>query len=331
MLSWPPALIYTALSFVAALGAFQAVALHNRLEGLAWPFGPRHKRLGYLVAGLLLGGALFGEVALVFLDVLVPPPTWAVAFVAGSGLALPVLIAGAGFRLLWRKIGRRSFPLSGSPVEVGPLRATFYRPTEKGKAAVCLLPDPTAPGDDVTTLVQALLEQEIFVLVIDWRSQKHLDRLTLQGLVSVGISHLAQRPEIKGQRVGLVGVGLGGDLALRSMATDSGVAAGLAIEPVLSTRRPELGLEALRDLSWFEARRRARRRRHSPLVEELAGLEAIPRILPRPVGIVVNHAAGLNRAGPFEVIRVEGGGPLVPAAHAEVARRTALWFTKHLT
>jgi dienelactone hydrolase len=178
--------------------------------------------------------------------------------------------------------------------------------------------------------VRALVEEGIAVLALDWRSLGRSDRLTMQGLASVGVSHLAEQAEIDGERVGIVGVGLGGDLALRSAAMDSDVAAVLAIEPVLSGRRPMLGIEALRGLSWFGAQLRARRWRRSPLAKALDALSAVPRVAPRPVAIVVGSAGGPNSVGTLEILQVAGGCPLIPAAHEEAVQRAAQWFAEHL-
>lgn len=330
--NWLSALVQAALTFVAALGAFQTAALRNGLDGLAWPVGLRHKRWGYFVAALLMMTAFIGEAALVLLGVDLRPLGWVLTLFVGSGLALLVSLVGAAVRLRWNKMRRRRPPHWGSPVELGPLRATFYRPTGPGPfPALCLLPDLSAPGDDLTPLAQALVEGSIAVLTLDWRSLDHPDRLTLPGLVSVSVSHLAERAEIYAEQVGIVGVGLGGDLALQSAAMDSGVAAVLAIEPVLSSQRPVLGLEALRGLSWFEAQRRAWRWRHSSLVKELDALAAAPHVTSRPVAIVVDSAGGPNSAGACEILRVVGSCPLTPAAHGETVQRTAQWLREHLT
>jgi hypothetical protein len=323
--------LQTALTFLAALGAIQVAALRNKFEGLAWPVGPRHKQPGYVLATLLMAFALLGGMLLVSPGAPLPPWLSVPILLAGIGLALLVTIAGAAIRLQWRQRHPRQPAHQGQPVELGPLQATFYQPEGQGPfPALCLLPDPTAPGDDLTELVQALVEHNIAVLAFEGRLLNDPDRLTLQGLVAVGVSHLAQWPEVDAGQVGLVGVGLGGDLALRSAAMDPGVAAALAIEPVLSTRRPGLGLESLHALSWFEAQRRARRWRHSTLVGELDGLAAIPCIVPRPVAIVVGCAGGATGVENLDILRGESGCPLISAAHTKVVNRATAWLTEHL-
>jgi len=143
---------------------------------------------------------------------------------------------------------------------------------------------------------------------------------------------LARWPEIDAQQVGLLGLGLGGDLALRSAAMDSGVAAVLAIEPVLSPRRPGIGLEALRALSWFEARRRSHRWRRSVLVKGLNALAAIPCIAPRPVAIVVGGSGGESHvADHVEVVRLDRGCFLKPATRTRALEYATGWMKEHLT
>ena len=131
--------------------------------------------------------------------------------------------------------------------------------------------------------------------------------------------------------MGLAGVGLGGDLALRSAAMDTDVAAVLAIEPVLLSRRPALGLETLRSLPWFDARRRAHRWRRSRLVKELGALEAAPRATSGSVAIVVSSAVGSNSAGALEILRVVESSPFTPAAHKETVEQITQWLREHLT
>jgi len=321
------ALAYAALAFVAALGGLGIVAMHRGLDGLAWPIGVRHRRLGYLVAGLLMAVAL---AAGLLINPLAPPLSVIVILVA-MDVAVWVVIVGAAIRL---RRGRRRYPTSlrgGKLVEVGPLQARFYQPGGEGVVpGVCLLSDPTAPDDDLNALVQALVERGIAVLVLDWLSLDSADRLMLQGVVAVGVSHLARWPEINAARVGLLGVGLGGDLALRSAAMDPGVAAVLAIEPVLSVQRPWQGLDALSTLSWFEARRRAHRWRHSPLVKELDALAAIPSVVPRPAAVVVGCLGESEAVEGLEILRHGDGCSLVPAARSGAVQRAIAWFEEHL-
>jgi fermentation-respiration switch protein FrsA (DUF1100 family) len=212
------------------------------------------------------------------------------------------------------------------------VQAIFYQPTGRGPfPALCLLPDPTAPGDNLTDLAQALVESNVAVLVLDWRSLNNPDRLTLQGLVAVGISHLTRWPETDAGRVGLAGVGLGGDLALRGAAADAGVAAVLALEPVLANRRPGLGLAALRDLSWFEARKRARAWRRSALVKELDALTAIRAVAKRPIAIVTGLAGDTQTIDNLDILCTEEGCPLVSAAHAEKVSCAVAWLKERLS
>jgi hypothetical protein len=331
---WPFILVHTTLASIAVWGALQATALRNGLGGIAWPIGPRHRLWGYFWAAILMMSAFVGEAVLVLLDVELPPLWWMLALFVGGGLALVLVIVGASLRLTWIKLRRRPPSCHSTPVELGSLRATFYQPdADEPRAfpAICLLPDPTAPGDNMSLLVQALVDRGIAVLTLDWRSLKRSNRLTLQGSVSVGISHLVERAETDAEHVGMVGIGLGGDLALRSAAMDSNVAATLAIEPVLSHRRPMPGLTALPRLSWFDAQRRAHRWRHSSLVEELDALAAIPRLDPRPVAIVVGSTSGPNNAGVLEILRMGEIYPFTPADHSETVTRTVQWFMERLS
>lgn len=328
-----PLLVQGTLSFTAFMGALQIIASRHGLEGLAWLAGPQRRRVGTLLAGLLIGIAFLGGLLLPALPGAPPPALLgATALFAGGGLALPAALVGASVRLRWSERTHHALPSPGQPLALGPLSALFYRPEGQGPfPALCLLPDPTAPGDDLTRLVHALTSQRIAVLALDGRSLGTPDRLTLQGYVAVGISHLTQWPETDAGLIGLVGVGLGGDLALRSAAMDSGVTAVAAIEPVLSPHRPGLGLEALHTLSWLTARRRAHRWHRSPLVRELDALAAIPRIAPRPAAIIVGCAEGPTSVGSLEILRTEEGCTFMPATHQKAVNRAARWLKEHLS
>jgi hypothetical protein len=208
-------IVYMVLALLAASGGVQIAALRGGLAGLAWPVGPRYRRFGYVLAGLLIAIAFFGGLLAGFV---VGPPSPLLAVVViffAMGLAVAVAVVGGAVRLRWNRRHQPSVPRQGRQVDLGPMQAFFYQPAGDGPApGICLLPDPTAPDDDLDTLVRALVEGGIAVLLLDWQSLGSADRLTLQGLVAVGFSHLARWPEIDAGRVGLLGVGAGGDLAL---------------------------------------------------------------------------------------------------------------------
>lgn len=323
-------LSYAALTFVATVGILQICALRAGLDGLAWPIGLRLKYIGYFVGTLLVGAFLGG----VLLRPLIEPPSpllVAASTVIAVALALLFAILGAALRLRWKRFRQRFPPSMGKPVELGPLRAVLYQPEGEGPVpGICLLPDPTAPDDDLSALVRSLVWGGIAVLLFDWRSVEEADRLTLQGLMAVGISYLARWPEIDEKRVGLVGVGLGGDLALRTAAMDPGVAAVLAIEPVLSPQRPWSGLEALSTLSWFEARRRMRRWKQSALVLGLDALGAVPCIAPRQAAIIVGCPGESEVVDKADIIRTDVTCSLTPAAHTAAVELATEWFKEHL-
>jgi hypothetical protein len=323
--------VYAVLTFFAAFGGLEIAALRAGLEGLAWPIGVRYRWLGYILAGLSMAMALVGGLlAGLLMGPLAPLLSIVVIFFA-MGLALAVAIVGAAIRLRWIRRHPTAILLQGKQVDLGPMQALFYQPASDGPApGLCLLPDPTAPQDDLGVLIHALVESGIAVLLLDWQSLGGADRLMLQGLVAVGISHLARWPEIDAARVGLLGVGVGGDLALRGAAMDQGVAAVLAIEPVLSAQRPWQGLEALTTLSWFEARRRARRWRRSELVKELDALAAIPSIAPRLAAVIVGCGGESEIVEDFQVLRDGDGCFLIPAARRGAVQHATDWLREHL-
>ena len=319
-----------ALVFATAFGTLQIVALRNCLDGLAWPLGPAHRRLGHVLAGALVIFGILGGLLLVTEEPL-PPVLVAAALLAGVLLALGASLTGAATRLRFGRRKRSVRLVPGERIEQGPLRATF-RPPQLGKraAAVCVLPDPTSPSEDLAELTAAFAEAGLAVLALDWRPLRSVDRLNLQGAVSIALSWLAQREDTDPARIGLVGVGLGGDLALRSGSTDPDVAAVLAIEPVLGRGRPGPGLEGLRGLSWFRARRRTRRWRRTKLVRELDAARAIPAVVPRHVALLVSGRPGPEDEGPPQILRVADGWALRPCGRPEAVELARRWMLERL-
>ena len=83
-----------------------------------------------------------------------------------------------------------------------------------------------------------------------------------------------------------MGIGLGGDLAIRSAGTDQQIAAVLALSPFLIQANTRPGLSILREMSYLEALRWARplrlHRKRGELVAELAPLDSISKLGDRP-------------------------------------------------
>ena len=65
-------------------------------------------------------------------------------------------------------------------------------------------------------------------------------------------------------------------------------------------------------------------------VKDLDALASIPHITPRPVAIAVGCVEGSGDVENLEILRKEGGCPLIPAAHNETVQRATKWITEHL-
>jgi hypothetical protein len=83
-------------------------------------------------------------------------------------------------------------------------------------------------------------------------------------------------------------------------------------------------------LSWFEARRRVSRWRHSPLVQELDALAAVSDISPRPAAVIVGCFGKTELVSGLEILRNGGGCALVPAVHSRTVRCATAWLKEHL-
>jgi dienelactone hydrolase len=132
---------------------------------------------------------------------------------------------------------------------------------------VVLLPDPAGFVPSPAALVPALCSAGIAVLAMDAHgladSDDPLARRTILGHLSTALVHLAQQPGIDKRRIGLVGLGLGGDAVLHAAAGDRNIKATLAVSPVgkgsSDTELTRPGLHWLRELSYLQTWRWRRR------------------------------------------------------------------------
>ncbi|RME43321.1 MAG: hypothetical protein D6791_15755 [Chloroflexi bacterium] len=132
-------------------------------------------------------------------------------------------------------------------------------------------------------------------------------------------AYLRERPDVDKHAIVLVGVGIGGDLALRTAATDPAIAAVTAIDPVLN---PEAtGLDLLRRSTFWQAMRWGKLRRR--LAGSLSAAERLLQLKERPALLVFRADSA-------------PAGEIAAGNHAEVAivhsddeaiQRVARWLT----
>ncbi len=367
------AISYFLLAFVTIVGVLQFVAARHRLVGLSLVISGRGRRSAYegrrsawgyvLAAVLVVGGFAWFFAA---------TPEVFDPGLAGAELAFLFGIAGVCalvFTLLASSILLKAAQRQDSPppqdggrrygwvqeaVSWQELRGTLYLPEhgasleDEVKPAVCVLPDPSEGAVSPHPLVADLVEAGFIVLAVDWGSENEVGYPAVLGLLPSAVAYLTRRCRqaklaLNPQRIGVLGIDLGGDLALRSAGTDPQIAAVLALAPFLVPANTRPGLSILKEMSYLEAIRWARplRRKRGELVAKLASLDSIPKLGERPLLLVYGDQDGVIPAervravldeelGQGKLKALPGEGhlslPRSPAASALAAR----WFKENL-
>ena len=362
------AINYFLLAFVTIVGVLQFVAARHRLAGLTLVGSARRRRFayrGYLLAAVIIVAAFVWF----FVD------TWEEVFIPGlAGAELAFLFGMAGicalaFTLLVSSILhsiqrqdrlelKADARFRHEAVSWQQLKGTLYLPEDaasltedaaplKGepRAAICALPTPSEGSLSPYPIVVDLVDEGFIVLAIDWGPEKEIRYPAMLGLLPGAVAYLTRRDEVNPERIGVLGIDLGGDLAIRSAGTDQQIVAVLALAPFLIQANTRPGLSVLKEMSYLEALRWARplrlHRKRGELVAELAPLDYIGKLGDRPWLLIYGDQdditsvkmAGVTVGG--EVARgslksLPGEGhlslPRSPTTSALVAR----WFKENL-
>jgi len=239
-------LLFSLFAYGAMLGASQIVAARHRLVGLSL-LGVRNPLRGYLLGSTLLlltYGWFFGTRGY---EIFSPGPASS-EFAFFLGLAFLAALSTALF--IPSLIRRPSILKVSSPqvsFERGLLtgsrgRGTLYlpkgpalaggRPGQVPRAAICALPGMGEGTRSLEPLATHLAERGFAVLVLELSTLEYPDLLAL---IPSGVAYLAAHPEVDPQRIGVLGVDLGADLAIRSASGDEQVRAVAALSPILET------------------------------------------------------------------------------------------------
>jgi alpha-beta hydrolase superfamily lysophospholipase len=296
------AINYFLLALATIVGALQFVAVRHRLIGLSLFIGRAREPIwGYLLAGTLIVGA--------FAWFFAATPEVFVPGLAGAELVLlfgAAAICALAFTLLVSSIlhwvqhretsdQKTAGRLRHEAVSWQQLRGTLYLPEDTGKprAAICALPSPSEGTLSLHPLVAALIEEGFIVLAMDWGPQEEIRYPAVLGLLPSAVAYLTRRDEVNPERIGVLGVDLGGDLAIRSAGTDEQIVAVLALAPFLDRANTQPGLSILKEMSYLEALRWARFRERGKLVAELAALNHISKLDSRPLLLVYGDRDGI--------------------------------------
>jgi len=289
-LNFPLVAGYVLMAAAACLGVLQLTAARSGYAGLSL-FTTERKR-GLRIGAGVAAGALLAYMLLAP-EILTPGPAGtevAEMFALCAVVALGTTLVGADLRL---RRARAWQPEDGQVMLSGDLPATLLWPSPSPHRsmpeevdqvpAVVLVCDPTGLVVTPSKLVEALCQAGIGVLIIDPQQTAEnkvlLARPLLLGHISTALAQLTQMPRVDHRRTGLLGMGLGGDAALRIAASDPKIAAVMAASPIseLASKMTSPGLHWLHELSYRQAWRLRRRWAR-----------------------IQSAAADLNRAGPTD-------------------------------
>jgi len=284
------ALGYLLLCAVSCVGVLQIQAARQPLAGLSLWGGRGLCWWGYPVGlALVLGSFLtfYAYTPGIFLPGLAGTEL-VVLFAGGFILALVLTVAAAS--LTAPRPGRAAMRASkGEAVITRQLQGWVHVPQSPGPVpALCLVPEIGSSAEELRVVAAHFRALGFVTLSIDWTTVGDPPRYPdVLALVPAGVHYLLRRPQVDERRIGVIGLGLGGDLALRAAATDDQVAAAVAITPCLTPGSCDPGLDLLRQQSLWQAVQWIRRRTgHTALVEQLNALAFLALVPPRPVLLV---------------------------------------------
>ena len=237
----------------AALGTIQAAANRAGLRGLQ--IGGRLWRRE-LAGGVLILSWLGSAVAFVRFT-----PDYLSPGLAGSEL-MAVFGAGVLAAALISTIGALASPGGGSWAQptlsgqVGMAADYLYQvmhPIGLPRGLAVVLPDPDLPPASVLPLITVVSELDLLAVVVSWGAGPELRYPDVLAVVPMAIT--AQQAA-EGQALGpvvVVGMGLGGDLALRSASDDARIRLAVAVGPGLEPEGVLQGLMLLREMNMVQA------------------------------------------------------------------------------
>jgi pimeloyl-ACP methyl ester carboxylesterase len=295
---------YFLLTFLSILGILQLVAARHRLIGLSlWE--SRNPALGYLLGAALTAGAFawfFATTPEVFVPGLAGSELAILFGAAGiCALAFTLIVSSALHRFQHRERSelRGGGRLRHEAVSLQQLRGMLYLPEDaaslkdKPMAAICVLPAPSEETLSPYPIVANLVKEGFIILAIDWGPEREIRYPAVLGLLPSAVAYLTRRDDVNAERIGVLGIDLGGDLAIRSAGTDQQIAAVLALAPFLSQLNTKPGLSILREMSYLETIRWSSFRKRGNLVAELAVLDSISALSSRPLLLVYGDRDGI--------------------------------------
>jgi hypothetical protein len=215
----------------------------------------------------------------------------------------------------------------------------LYLPTPDGGPwrAACFVPEPAEGEESVSSLASELAKKGVACLVIQAAGGRMWRYPDVLAMIPKAIGHLERREDLDARRVGLVGVGVGADLAIRAAASDEQVGPVLALSPLLSASSLRRGIDLLREMSYPEAIRWRRAYQGGELVTQVAASEFLSELGSRPLLVIYGERDRLaarveKQALPAgaDLMIVKGAGRKGLAGYSEALSLSVSWLMKHL-
>ena len=337
--------IFFGFAFLVSLGFWQILSASQGLRAFSLLPRGTDARWGYVLgsASMVLGAVWFFGTRTA--EIFSPGPASSeFLFFLFLALLCTLLICIVFASMLgWITDSRRRRKRNpGSAVEAltaGRWNGELYLPTSEDAPwpVVCLVPGPDEGNTSMAGLGSELASRGVGALVMDSNRGDMWQYPDVLAVIPEAVAYLERRPDLDAGRLGLVGTGLGADLALRAAAADRQVEAVAALSPLLGPSGVQPGLDLLREMTYVEAIRWRRAQKGGDVVSSLAARKHIPQLGSRPLLVMQGERDRLASSVQRETLpegaetkTVNGRGYLDLAQDGVVLSYTVDWLLKHL-
>ncbi len=278
--------VYFVFAYCATLGFWQLIATWQRLKALSWVGRGRKARLGYLLGSVLMVLACLWFFCTRSGEVFSPGPASSefLFFLSAASLCslvTTILVSPLVDRLFASPPSHKKKPSAHKePVFLERGQGFLYVPVPRDGPcpAICVVPEPGEGIESLETIAGWLASEGFVVLTVDMSFENSWLYPDILILCSKAIPYLDTRDEVDSSRIGAIGVGLAGDLAIRVAASDRQIRSVVAIAPLLVESSAQPGFDLLRGMFYAEAMRWTRLHQGGRLVTELGALAHISEL-----------------------------------------------------
>jgi hypothetical protein len=339
-------IVYFVFAYFATLGFWQLLATWQRLRALWWLGRRIRSTPGYCLGATLIVAACIWFFGSRSEEIFSPGPASSefLFFFSSAllcSLVTTLLVAGALRRLAVG--GEKWCPALAhrrkESVLLGEVEGFLLVPSSTGGPwpAICMVPAPGEGRGALDTIGGRLVKEGFVVLHAALASDDAWAYPDVLALFPRAMAYLQGRGEADARAIGALGVGLGGDLAIRAASSDPQIKSVVAIAPLLEGSNVRPGVDLLRENSLSEARRWVRLHKGGKLVDQVAALEHMPEFGPRSLLVVcgeddrlitVTGMSAVRRNGKLSKIAGQGRQGLVD--EPQVISSVLRWFRKSL-